>query len=856
MKLNNFEKRAFAVGLALSMVVTGSSADFGTAVAAKKPKLSKSKLTVTVGKTATLTVKNANKKVKWSTNKKKIAKVASKSGKKSEKAVIKGVKVGKAVITAKVGKKKIKCKITVKKQAPNFKSVSVDNFDRSCLVLKLKKKDTSMKVVDFSVVTKEQNAGAYNKKINVEKVVPVNGTQYRIYLQDAIPNGSYVQITSGNSKASSQFKAPFYAENDEVNYKIEKGTNIDKNFGSLFGNAIGSVKISTKSGKLPDGLAIDKKEYDVKGIATTAGTSQVTLQGVDEMGRKASVKVNFLVYDENTLAVGNDSYDIKWDKSMKENAAAQAAANETKLDMDKVADVNGGNYSRSYAAVYTINPVGGSGHYTFTLDTPDDANVRLSTDKVSDDAAKTVTKQNATSTELCIPYTISAGTHTYKVTAADVTDAQRTCTATITVKVIPYYNLNGVVKSSNGLAITGADVELIPSTAKQGEDIIETTSQSNYNGRGQCVGEYDVEVPAGTYTVKVAGDVAYEMTQKIKVAKADKSATISVPERFYAVSGKAAYSNSSNKLERKRVYFESLNNQYETESGNYSVDTNSTGSFNVALPANTYVAYVLDEKGNRKYMSSKITVTKDMSVGTLKANLTRYSVEGIAFNGTAIDAQTNFADKITDVTLKFYDEKGLCVAAPSTDSKGYYKVFLPGDKTYTVKAFFAGATRTMGTVTVAKENVKGANLTYNPATEIAGATAYAASPLAPESVLNSTGGNDVIWSFAPTQNGRYSFTATSAVNKGVELALFDANMQFIASGTTDSLQAAVVKTELKDVELEANKTYYIKALPTGVEGRDGYYSQAQGEVKLAIVMKQQAATPTPVPPVSGSAITQ
>ena len=42
MKLNNFAKRAFAVGLALSMVVSGSGVNTDIATAAKKPKLSKS----------------------------------------------------------------------------------------------------------------------------------------------------------------------------------------------------------------------------------------------------------------------------------------------------------------------------------------------------------------------------------------------------------------------------------------------------------------------------------------------------------------------------------------------------------------------------------------------------------------------------------------------------------------------------------------------------------------------------------------------------------------------------------------------------------------------------------------------
>ncbi len=70
--------------------------------------LSKKKLTVKVGKSKTLKVNDAEGTVKWSSNKKKVAKV-NKNGK------ITGVKAGKATITAKVDGKTLKCKVTVKK---------------------------------------------------------------------------------------------------------------------------------------------------------------------------------------------------------------------------------------------------------------------------------------------------------------------------------------------------------------------------------------------------------------------------------------------------------------------------------------------------------------------------------------------------------------------------------------------------------------------------------------------------------------------------------------------------------------------------------------------------------------------
>lgn len=93
----------FVVVLSISMISTTNVS------AAKKVKLNKTKATIYVGKTITLKLKNNKKKVKWTTSNKKIATV-------NKKGKVKGKKAGKVTITAKVGKKKYKCKVTVKKQ--------------------------------------------------------------------------------------------------------------------------------------------------------------------------------------------------------------------------------------------------------------------------------------------------------------------------------------------------------------------------------------------------------------------------------------------------------------------------------------------------------------------------------------------------------------------------------------------------------------------------------------------------------------------------------------------------------------------------------------------------------------------
>lgn len=103
-------KELTAFVLCFAMIVTSFA--FHEEVAAKKKtkvKLNKSKLSLYVGKKAKLKVKGTKKKVVWKTSKKKIATV-------SKKGVVRAKKKGKAMITAKVAEKKLRCKVTVKKK--------------------------------------------------------------------------------------------------------------------------------------------------------------------------------------------------------------------------------------------------------------------------------------------------------------------------------------------------------------------------------------------------------------------------------------------------------------------------------------------------------------------------------------------------------------------------------------------------------------------------------------------------------------------------------------------------------------------------------------------------------------------
>lgn len=119
--MRKIKKQLIAGVVSLAMVLTsGAIPSQSASAAAKKIKLSATKVTVNVGKSKKVTVKNAPKKAKiaWSSKNKKIAKV-TKAGK------ITGVKKGSTKVTCKVTytekkkkkTKKLTVKVTVKKAA-------------------------------------------------------------------------------------------------------------------------------------------------------------------------------------------------------------------------------------------------------------------------------------------------------------------------------------------------------------------------------------------------------------------------------------------------------------------------------------------------------------------------------------------------------------------------------------------------------------------------------------------------------------------------------------------------------------------------------------------------------------------
>ena len=95
-------KRKLLLSILLMLAVAMSLA--ATTYAKAKPQLSDKTLTIEVGQSVKLTVTNG-KKARWTSSNKKVAPV--------KRGLVVGKAPGKAVITAQVGKKKLKCRVTV-----------------------------------------------------------------------------------------------------------------------------------------------------------------------------------------------------------------------------------------------------------------------------------------------------------------------------------------------------------------------------------------------------------------------------------------------------------------------------------------------------------------------------------------------------------------------------------------------------------------------------------------------------------------------------------------------------------------------------------------------------------------------
>ncbi len=186
-------------------------------VSAASVKLSATKKTVNIGKSFTLSVKNYKKKsgIKWSTSNKTIASI-KKINTKSYKVT--GVKAGTATVTAKIGKKKYNCKVTVKSIfGVNTKNITMNVGETKAVEVTLipDNYDVEFNIANDNIALGEWEEGWHS-----------NNKKTYLYLDGMKAGKTTVTITNdyNNEKAVVNITVKSIMNVDTRNFVVKKGT--------------------------------------------------------------------------------------------------------------------------------------------------------------------------------------------------------------------------------------------------------------------------------------------------------------------------------------------------------------------------------------------------------------------------------------------------------------------------------------------------------------------------------------------------------------------------------------------------------------------------------------------------------
>ena len=386
----------------------------------KAVKLSKSKISLNVGKKKKILVKNIKaKKVTWSVNKKAKKKKIVKLSKKTKKSVtIKALKKGKAVVTAKIkkGKKTWKKKVKVTVKAAKKKSITISSvsvLNSRTVQVKLSGAQ-ALSAGNVTVKTKSYANGTYNRTLKIMSVTSADKKTWTIALDvdSIIYEANYVQVTirgltgSGTVSKEAVFSRGVFNYTDTTIYEVEVGKSVNKSFSvgdeddyDLFGYATYSA-----SG-LPAGLTAkmsDSGSYlKFGGKPTKAGIYKSKVVAKDELKNSYTCDVIWLVGSSNTIAA---AYAPRYDVVSAE-----------------------GTYSIS-TGIYAS---GASGSYNYAIQ----------------GNAYGLTVDSSGWLEGTLP---AAGTYNIQVRVTDKQNPSISTTATLTVSLQAGRTISGIVKDAKG----------------------------------------------------------------------------------------------------------------------------------------------------------------------------------------------------------------------------------------------------------------------------------------------------------------------------------------------------------------------------------------------------------------------
>ena len=262
-------------------------------------KINKKKATLKVGQTLQLKVTGTKGKVKWKSSKKSVATVSSKGR-------VKAKKKGSATITAKVGKKKYTCKVTVKKPATNSNGGFSGNTNANTNANTSGKKNVvtyHAESTPYGAVAILENHYDHTVDLTVEFVYYLNGSMIgtsKGYNYAFAPHSKCALQGWNHDKTWDSFK---------INLKIEKASNVITNnsgirYSSNFGD--NNVMVEVKN--------VGRKNYSTQiGVVFYQNGRIVgynyNYAHVENPGSTAYLQFNF-PYDRDYNDIIPDRYEV------------------------------------------------------------------------------------------------------------------------------------------------------------------------------------------------------------------------------------------------------------------------------------------------------------------------------------------------------------------------------------------------------------------------------------------------------------------------------------------------------------------------------------------------------------------
>lgn len=296
--------------LLCAVLLAGIACPDGSVSRAAKVKLNKSSVSLKIGETVKLKVKNYKKKVKWASSNKKVAKVTA-------KGVVKAKAVGKTTITAKAGKKKMKCKVTVsedesKKQVNQTDTTASVNTPAPANTPDVTQSPTNAPEPTATPKYMQEGAFVYDK-LDISWIDP-NKPMVAFTFDDGPVGSSDTSYSMRIQKALKEYN--FHAT---FNYVTEKLGTDDMNNeiltamenGHEVANHTSQWTSLNDTQKFPDGQAVaDEIEKSRKALSGLTGISDFTL-------RPPNLGVSPLVQDNcNVPLIGCNIISNDWEDTV------------------------------------------------------------------------------------------------------------------------------------------------------------------------------------------------------------------------------------------------------------------------------------------------------------------------------------------------------------------------------------------------------------------------------------------------------------------------------------------------------------------------------------------------------------